>query len=166
MRRGLVPPVLIMIVAICGSTSSRAAAVPTDGFKSTGADREAIETLLASYTKAVTSKNEALFESLLLDKGIPFSGVQSARQPGGADIGTRNYESFRKGVFHGPPFTQTFQDIHILQDGPLAEVSLVFVNKAPNGNSWGWKTLQLLKAAGLWKIASEFYTGHALAKSS
>jgi hypothetical protein len=26
--------------------------------------------------------------------------------------------------------------------------------------AWGWKTLQLLKIAGQWKIASGFYTSH------
>jgi len=40
-------------------------------------------------------------------------------------------------------------------------VSLVFVNTSPQGSSWGWKTMQLLKVSGQWKIASEFYTGHA-----
>jgi hypothetical protein len=40
-------------------------------------------------------------------------------------------------------------------------VSLVFVNTSPDGSSWGWKTMQLLKVSSQWKIASEFYTGHA-----
>ena len=131
------------------------------GFASTGADRGAIETLLSTYTTAVSTKNQALFESLLLDTAIPFSGVSAADRPSSARVVTNDYDSFRKGVFEGPPFTQRFQDVHIDQDGRLASVSLVFVNTAPDGRSWGWKTLQLLKVGGRWKIASEFYTGHA-----
>jgi hypothetical protein len=50
--------------------------------------------------------------------------------------------------------------VHIQQDGLLAQVSLVFVNSTAQGDTWGWKTMQLLKVAGQWKIASEFYTGH------
>ncbi len=130
------------------------------GFASTGADRSAIEALLSTYTTAVSTKNQALFESLLLDTTIPFSGVAFTDRPGGAKVVTTNYDSFRKGVFGGPPFTQRFQDVHIDQDGRLASVSLVFVNTAPDGKSWGWKTLQLLEVGGRWKIASEFYTGH------
>ena len=130
-------------------------------FASAGPDRSAIEALLATYTAAVSTKNQALFESLLLNKEIPFSSVGASDRPAGVQVVTTNYDSFRKGVFEGPPFIQRFQDVHVDQDGRLASVFLVFVNTATDGASWGWKTLQLLKVGGRWKIASEFYTGHA-----
>jgi hypothetical protein len=91
--------------------------------------------LLAAYGTAVSTKNEAMFEGLLLSKDIPFSGV-GATDPGvGAVTSTVDYDSFRRGVFKGPPFTQRFQDVHIDQDGRLASVSLVFVNSAPDARS-------------------------------
>jgi hypothetical protein len=62
---------------------------------------------------------------------------------------------------HAPVHTQRFRNIHIEQDGALANVSLVFVNTTARGAAWGWKTLQLLKVEGQWKIASEFYTAHS-----
>jgi len=130
-------------------------------FDSAGEDRKAIEMVLENYTRAVSNKDEALFESLLLNENIPFSDAPSAINASGADQGTQHYDSFRKGVFEGPAFTQRFENIHIDQDGPLASVSLVFVNTSEKSSSWGWKTLQLLKVHGRWKIASEFYTGHA-----
>ena len=148
------------IVAALASTASHAAPIPAH-FESDGADRAAIVTLLDTYTAAVSSKNEALFETLLLNKTIPFSSVTSAVGSSGAEGGTQNYDSFQKGVFQGTPFTQRFQDVHILQDGLLANVSLVFVNTADGTSNWGWKTLQLLKVDGRWKIASEFYTNHS-----
>jgi hypothetical protein len=141
-------------------TGAIAAPIPAD-FRSTGEDRRAIETLLDTYTRAVSGKDQALFETLLINKEIPFSDAPAAIKANGAERGTEGYESFRKDVFEGPAFTQRFQDIHIEQDGPLASVSLVFVNSSPQGSSWGWKTLQLLKVGGHWKIASEFYTSHA-----
>jgi hypothetical protein len=150
------------LISMCLAASAPAIAAPIpSGFASAGADRQAIGALLNTYTHAVSSKNEALFETILLNRDIPFSDVPSAVKAGGATHGTENFESFRKGVFEGPAFTQHFQDIHIAQDGPLADVSLVFVNDSAHGKSWGWKTLQLLKVDGAWKIASEFYTGHA-----
>ena len=127
------------------------------GFESVGDDRKAIDALLGNYTKAVSSKDQALFETLLLNKQITFSDVSSAI----AAKEAAHYESFRAGVFDGPAFTQRFKDIHVAQDGPLADVSLVFVNTSAKGTSWGWKTLQLLKVEGQWKIASELYTGHS-----
>lgn len=151
-----------LLLAVTATASTNASATPIPArFDSAGEDRKAIQALLDTYTKAVSSKNEALFETLLLTKDIPFSDAPSAIRADGAAKGAVHYESFRKGVFEGPAFTQRFQNVHVEQDGPLAAVSLVFVNSSPQGSSWGWKTLQLLKLAGQWKIASEFYTGHA-----
>jgi len=129
-------------------------------FESQGADRQSIQKLLDNYTKAVSTKDRALFESLLLDKAIPFTGVPAAGMHGAHLIRTANYEAFRQGVFEGEPFTQYFRDIHIRQDGALAQVSLVFVNTTATEKSWGWKTIELVKADGEWKIAAEFFTGH------
>ncbi|MET0246015.1 MAG: nuclear transport factor 2 family protein [Sphingomonas sp.] len=133
--------------------------IPAD-FASVGEDRRAIEALLATYTRAVSTKDQALFETLLLSRDIPFSGIGAALPADGNAAGLANYERFRKGVFEGRPFTQRFRQVRIEQDGALANVRLVFVNSAADGQSWGWKTLQLVKAGGRWKIASEFYTSH------
>ncbi|MES2057660.1 MAG: nuclear transport factor 2 family protein [Pseudomonadota bacterium] len=155
--KGVLVSFLVLISAIASTVS--ATPVPAS-FDSTGTDKAAIETLLDSYTKAVSTKDQALFESLLLNKAIPFSSASSAIKAGTTEQSTRHYDDFRKGVFEGPKFTQRFQDIHIQQDGPLANVSLVFVNTSSQGSNWGWKTLQLLKVDGRWKIASEFFTNH------
>jgi hypothetical protein len=152
-------PLLLAAMAL-PPADAQAMPIPTR-FDSIGADREAIGAVLDTYTKAVSTKDEALFETLLLNTAIPFSGVGSGDVSSDAAGALAQYPAFREDVFHGAPFTQRFQDIHITQDGPLASVSLVFVNTSPQGSSWGWKTLQLLKVAGRWKIASEFYTGHA-----
>jgi hypothetical protein len=150
---------LTAFVSIVPLAAATATPFPAN-FESTGDDRKAIEALLKTYTTAVSTKNQKLFETILLNKDIPFSGATSAIGTNGSAPSTQHYESFRKGVFEGAPFTQRFQDVHIAQDGPLANVSLVFVNTSAQGSSWGWKTLQLLKVGGQWKIASEFYTGH------
>jgi hypothetical protein len=150
---------VLACLALTSAAPAGADAIPAS-FESRGADRAAIETVLHTYTVAVSTKNEALFQSLLLNTAIPFSAVAPAIRAKGAEGGARNYESFRRGVFQGPSFAQRFQDVHIEQDGPLAEVSLVFVNTSAQGEDWGWKTLQLLKVDGQWKIASEFYTNH------
>ena len=150
----LMLPVGAMLIA--GSLPAQT--IPARSFESVGDDRRAISALLDTYTKAVSMKDEALFETLLLNKEIPFSDAQTAVQHGSIVGGTHNYEAFRKGVFGGAPFRQSFKDISIQQDGALAQVSLVFVNTDAAGSSSGWKMLQLLKIGGRWKIASEFYT--------
>jgi len=155
------PPVLPLLALMSLTPFLAAVAEPIPAtFDSAGDDRKAIEALLNTYTEAVSTKNQSLFESILLNKDIPFSDAPSAIKANGAERGTQRYESFRKAVVEGPAFIQRFQDVHIQQDGPLANVSLVFVNSSAQGSGWGWKTLQLLKVDGHWKIASEFYTAH------
>ncbi len=157
--RHLLAMALLLALSPWCEAQALPAPVPSS-FESTGADRLAIEALLNTYTRAVSTKDQALFETLLLDRQIPFSDVYSVIDAPDGAAATHHYDAFRRGVFGGPPFTQRFQDVHITQDGPLAQVSLVFVNTSPESTSWGWKTLQLVKASGHWKIASEFYTGH------
>ena len=150
----------LALIAVAVASGPLLAQTPPDrtNFESMGEDRRAIQALLDTYTRAVSTKDEALFETLLLNTGIPFSDAGSAIQHGSIGGGTQNYKAFRKGVFAGAPFRQTFKHISIRQDGPLAQVSLVFVNTDAAGSSSGWKTLELLKIAGRWKIACEFYT--------
>ncbi|PNG25450.1 hypothetical protein [Methylocella silvestris] len=150
--------VLVMSVAPAIAAPYRTPVPAT--FESRGADRRAIVKVLDTYTKAVSTKNQALFESLLLDKGIPFSGVPLSRKDKDPTVNTSHYEEFRKAVFEGEPFTQSFKDIHIKQDGTLAQVSLVFENSTATEKSWGWKTMELIKVGGQWKIAAEFFTGY------
>lgn len=156
--------ILLVIAGLTASSTPPVRApyhtpVPTT-FESRGVDRGAIQAVLDTYTTAVSTKNRALFETLLPNTAIPFSGIPLVARSGSPATKTANYEDFRKAVFEGEPFRQQFRDIHIEQDGMLAQVSLVFVNTTANDRSWGWKTLQLIKIGSQWKIAAEFFTGH------
>lgn len=121
-------------------------------------DRVAIDRLLATYTDAVSHKNQGLFETLLLGKDIPFAYVP-ATPTKASPLAWRDYESFRRGVFEGAPFTQTFHDVHVRVHGALADIDLIYVNTDAKGAQPGYKTMQLIRVNGSWKIASEFFTG-------
>lgn len=125
-----------------------------------GIDRQAIEALLASYTRCVTEHDEAGFRALLLDEKIPFASVQeSAASDNPPDL--RQYEGFRQAVFaSGQRYREKFYNVRIEQHGPLAQASLDFVTEQVSGkrrSSTGWKVLQLVKVGDRWKIASELY---------
>lgn len=154
-----VPRLALALLSFAAPAAAIAAPAPAS-FAATGADRIAIEMLLATYTRAVSTKDQPLFETLLLNPAVPFAGVPDGGVKLEAEV--RDYAGFSRRVFKGPAFTQRFQDVRIAQDGGLADVTLIFVNtRADGSSSWGWKTMQLLKVAGHWKIASEFFTGHA-----
>ncbi len=133
-------------------------------------DLAAIQTLLTTYTTAVTNHDEAAFETLLLNEAVPFSGVTGKLGAGAATPpDTQRYSDFRKSIFApGARYSQQFYNVQIQQDGSLAQVALDFVTKdeASGQAGYGWKTLQLLKVQGHWKIASEFYTGRAVPKNA
>ena len=131
------------------------------------ADDQAIRQVLDNYTQSVSSGNQALFESQLLDEKIPFFGLGGTLdpdfKPGLASV--QDYASFRKGVFEsGTKFKQRFFNVKIEHDGDLAQASLNFetIRTESGDGGQGWKTLQLLKVAGHWKIVSEFYTVYDL----
>ena len=164
MKRAPIAALLVFVSTSAGAFATSpvpASTVPIPAsFESSGDDRRAIESLLSTYTRAVSTKDQALFETLLLNEDIPFYAASSAIRAAGVVEGIRQYERFRKAVFEGAPFQQRFQDVHIQQDGALAEVSLVYVNSTARGSTWGWKTMLLLKVGAQWKIASELFTGH------
>jgi hypothetical protein len=62
---------LVAMAPLCHAQSAPPV-IPPD-FASTGTDRQSIETLLETYARAVSTKDQALFETLLLNKDIPFS---------------------------------------------------------------------------------------------
>jgi len=157
---GSVAIVLALAVSACASEQS-----PTyiGTHITTDQDRQAILDVLNTYTRAVNTGDQALFESQLLDQKIPFFGLGGTLPPSFEPrlASVQDYASFKQGFpKSGQGFNQRFYNIHIEQDGDLAQASLNFEN-APiddSGAANGWKTIQLLKVAGHWKIASEFYT--------
>jgi hypothetical protein len=160
---------LFFALAVLGTATSLGASPQEEapaylGQHQTNADDiRAIEKLLEMYTTSVTNGDQAAFEALLLNEEVPFSSTDELVTPRADDhrIDTRRYERFRKAVFEkGIRYTQRFYNVHIQQDGDLAQVSLDFITKETQSGrgGFGWKSLQLLKIQGRWKIASEIYT--------
>jgi type IV pilus biogenesis protein CpaD/CtpE len=138
--------------------------------RTTTDDIRAIESLLETYTTSVTNADKAAFEALLLNEEVPFSSTDELVTPraGAQSTDTRRYQRFRKAVFEsGVRYTQHFYNVHIQQDGDLAQVSVDFITQETQSGrgGFGWKLLQLLKIDGRWKIASEIYTVRGLPSS-
>ena len=149
--------VLLMVSLIAVSQARASASIP----QASTADHQAIEALLASYTRCLTEHDEAGFRALLLDEKVPFADVEESA-PSNKLPDLRQYEGFRRSVFaSGQRFRQRFYNVLVEQHGALAQVSLDFVTEqvsGKRGSATGWKVLQLVKVGGRWKIASELYT--------
>jgi hypothetical protein len=157
---------VLLMVSLIGVSQARASAsIP----QASTADYQAIETLLASYTRFVTEHDEAGFRALLLDEKIPFADVEeSATSNNPPDL--RQYEGFRQSVFaSGQRFRQRFYNVRIEQHGALAQVSLDFVTEqgsGKRGSAAGWKVLQLVKVAGRWTLEDRQRALHVLAHTN
>jgi ketosteroid isomerase-like protein len=159
----------LVVLAMSASMSVTAEPAPSyvGNHEHSPDDRRAIEAVLSTYTQAVNTGDEAAFEALLLDKDIPFSSTDELVGPRADSIhvDTRHYRRFHDAIFgSGKHYTQQFYNVRIEQDGVLAQASLDFMTResgSPKGG-YGFKTLQLLKVQGRWKITSEFYTARAL----
>ena len=157
-----------MIACICASAIAVPAPPPSfGGHEARPEDDAAIRQLLDSYRAAVKAGDAKAFAALLLNDHVPFTGVSSAAlgKTEARDVDIQRYADFRSAIFGSARrYEQRFDHVRILQDGALAQVSLDFVtvDAGTDNGGYGWKTLELLKVGGQWRIASEFYTGYPL----
>ncbi len=133
----------------------------------TAEDGAAIQRLLDAYRAAVKAGDEAAFAALLLDDKVPFLAVRTDAlgRTAAADVDLARYADFRSAIFGtAQRYEQRFDNVRIAQDGALAQVSLDFVtvDAGTDRGGYGWKTLELLKVGGRWRIASEFFTAYPL----
>ena len=127
------------------------------------AELQRINAVLETYTRSVSDGDAQRFESQLLDLKIPFAGVRGDLAASATLATVQDYAGFRKAIFEsGKRFKQRFSNIKIEQVGDLAQVSLDYETalKESDYDGKGWKVIHLLKVAGRWKIASEFFTGY------
>ena len=164
-------PLIPLLLLAAFAAPANAVPAPPAAFAgqhaATPEDAAAIGHLLDAYRAAVKAGDQPAFAALLLNEHVPFLGVPSTAlgkaKADGVDI--QRYADFRSAIFGSDQrYEQRFDNVRILQDGALAQVSLDFVTVAAGTDrgGYGWKTLELLKVGGQWRIASEFYTGYAL----
>ena len=162
----LIPAVLLAAVA----ASALAVPPPPAAFAGHAAapeDDAAIHHLLDAYRAAVKAGDESAFAALLLDEHVPFLAVRAASlaKAKAGDVDQQRYADFRQSIFGSTQrYEQRFDNVRILQDGALAQVSLDFVtvDAGSDRGGYGWKTIELLKVGGQWRIASEFFTAYPL----
>ena len=163
----LIPFLLLAAIAMPAIAVPPPPAAFAGQHSATPEDAAAIGRLLDAYRAALKSGDQPAFAALLLNEHVPFLAVQSGplakAKPDGVD--DQRYADFRTAVFGSAQrYEQRFDNVRIQQDGALAQVSLDFVtvDAGTDRGGYGWKTLELLKVGGQWRIASEFFTAYPL----
>lgn len=132
--------------------------------------KKEINEIINQYSESVIKKDSVTFYSLfndgnvtwcaaLMDKSqrkeIERNGVEKA----GSGYFSGSYKNFMRGLFGYKTTEDKFDNIHIIEDGTVAAVTMDYSFWANNKmTNWGGKYLTLIRRDGKWKITSVIYS--------
>lgn len=153
---------LLLFVLLAAMTQSNAQQQTTD--------KKEINTIIERYSESVIKRDSITFYDLFNDGTVTWcasikdqsqskeeaiKGIQKARNSYFA--GT--YKDFLRGLFRYQATEDKFDNIHIMEDGTVASVTMDYSFWADNKmTNWGGKYLTLIKRDGKWKITSVIYS--------
>lgn len=134
------------------------------------ADKKEIHNLIKKYSESVIKRDSIAFYDLfnadnvvwcgaLMEKSqqkeIEKKGIEKAR----SNYFFGSYKGFLRGLFRYQSTEDKFDNIHIIEDGTVASVTMDYSFWANNKmTNWGEKYLSLIKRNGKWKITSVIYS--------
>ena len=133
-------------------------------------NKKEINAIINQYSDSVIKKDSIAFYALfndgnvtwcaaLMDKSqnkeIETKSVEKAR----SNYFSGSYKDFMRGLFRYESTEDKFDNIHIIEDGTVAAVTMDYSFWANNKmTNWGGKYLTLIKRDGKWKITSVIYS--------
>jgi len=133
-------------------------------------DYNQINDIIREYTRCVTEKDSVAFYALFNEGTVTWcaaikeaSMAKAKEEQGNKKRGTNyfadSYKGFMRGLFHLTTAKDLFDNIHIVEDGTVATVTMDYSFWA-NGKmtNWGGKYMMLIKRNGSWKITSVTYS--------
>ena len=133
-------------------------------------NKKEINTIINLYSESVIKKDSITFYSLFNDgmvtwcaalkdksqsKEVEKKGAEKAR----SNYFSSSYKDFLRGLFKYEATEDKFDNIHIIEDGTVAAVTMDYSFWANNKmTNWGGKYLTLIKRDGKWKITSVIYS--------
>lgn len=141
----------------------------THGQKNTNNKKE-IHAIIEQYSESVIKRDSIQFYDLFNDgtvtwcaalmeksqnKEIETKGIEKAR----SNYFSGSYKGFLRSLFRYQSTEDKFDNIHIIEDGTVASVTMDYSFWADNKmTNWGGKYLTLIKRDGKWKITSVIYS--------
>ena len=133
-------------------------------------NKKEINAIINQYSDSVIKKDSIAFYSLfndgnvtwcaaLMDKSqnkeIETKGIEKAS----SNYFSGSYKGFLRSLFSHQFTEDKFDNIHIIEDGTVASVTMDYSFWADNKmTNWGGKYLTLIKRDGIWKITSVIYS--------
>ena len=132
--------------------------------------KKEISMLIDQYSKSVIEKDSAKFYSLFNDGQVTWCAALKDRSQAkeietkrtkatGSNYFSGSYKGFFRSLFSDKSTEDKFDNIHIVEDGTVASVTMDYSFWADNKmTNWGGKYLNLIKRDGKWKITSVIYS--------
>ena len=133
-------------------------------------NKKEIYTVINQYSESVIKRDSIAFYNLFNDKivtwcaalkdksqnkEIELKGIEKA----GSNYFSGSYKGFFRSLFKHQATEDKFDNIHIIEDGTVASVTMDYSFWADNKmTNWGEKYLTLIKRDGKWKITSVIYS--------
>ncbi|MDJ1494842.1 nuclear transport factor 2 family protein [Cytophagaceae bacterium DM2B3-1] len=128
----------------------------------------ALSILVDTYSQSVATRDSATFYGLFNDGSVMWGAVLSERTQSkeqevkgttASNYFEGSYKRFMRGLFRYESCEDKFENIHIIEDGSVASITMDYSFWA-NGSmtNWGSKYLSLIKRDGKWKITSVIYS--------
>ena len=133
-------------------------------------NKKEIKAIIDLYSESVIKRDSITFYNLFNDgtvtwcaalmeksqnKEIETKGIEKA----GSNYFSGSYKGFLRSLFRHQFTEDKFDNIHIIEDGTVASVTMDYSFWADNKmTNWGGKYLTLIKRDGIWKITSVIYS--------
>ncbi|OXE99983.1 putative lumazine-binding protein [Flavobacterium araucananum] len=133
-------------------------------------DKQEISAIINQYSESVIKKDSITFYTLfnegtvtwcaaIKDKSQSKEIEKKGLEKAGTNYFTGSYKGFLRGLFKYESTEDKFDNIHIIEDGTVAAVTMDYSFWANNKmTNWGGKYLTLIKRDGKWKITSVIYS--------
>jgi hypothetical protein len=133
-------------------------------------NKKEINALINKYSESVIKKDSITFYTLfnngnvtwcaaLMDKSQNKEIETKGKEKAGSNYFSGSYKDFMRGLFRYESTEDKFDNIHIIEDGTVAAVTMDYsfwANKKMT--NWGGKYLTLIKRDGKWIITSVIYS--------
>jgi hypothetical protein len=133
-------------------------------------DKKQVLNIINQYSESVIKRDSVAFYNLfnegtvtwcaaLMDKSQNKEVENKGKEKAGKSYFSGSYQGFFRGLFKYKSTEDKFDNIHIIEDGTVAAVTMDYSFWADNKmTNWGGKYLTLIKREGKWKITSVIYS--------
>lgn len=132
-------------------------------------DKAAINEIIHQYSESVIKKDSVTFYNLFNDGTVTWCAAlkdksqskEAAKNTGKvrSNYFSGSYKGFLRGLFGYESTEDKFDNVHIIEDGTVASVTMDYSFWANHKmTNWGGKYLTLIKRDGKWKITGVIYS--------